>query len=60
MEKSITKFDDIQIPKQNFHHHKRPVSIKKVDNDKIVVSNKVPFGKKGFKYFIGYKDAKKN
>ena len=22
--------------------------------------NKVPFGKKGFKYFIGYKDAKKN
>ena len=21
--------------------------------------NKVPFGKKGFKYFIGYKDAKK-
>ena len=30
-----------------------------VDNDKIVVSNKVPFGKKGFKYFIGYKDAEK-
>ena len=25
---------------------------------KIVVSNKVSFGKKGFKYFIGYKDAK--
>ena len=22
------------------------------------MSNKVPFGKKGFKYFIGYKDAK--
>ena len=24
----------------------------------IVVSNEVSFGKKGFKYFIGYKDAK--
>ena len=22
----------------------------------IIVSNKVPFGKKGFEYFIGYKD----
>ena len=27
--------------------------------DKIVVSNKVSFVKIGFKYFIGYKDAKK-
>ena len=26
----------------------------------MTVSNKVSFGKKGFKYFIGYKDAKKN
>ena len=25
----------------------------------MVVSNKVSFGRKGFKYFIGYKDAKK-
>ena len=30
-----------------------------VDTDKIVVSNKVPFGKKGFKYFVIYKNAKK-
>ena len=29
MGKSIIKFDDIKIPKQNFHHHKRPISIKK-------------------------------
>ena len=27
--------------------------------NKILVSNEVSFGKKGFKYFIGYKDAKK-
>ena len=25
----------------------------------MVVSNNVSFGEKGFKYFIGYKDAKK-
>ena len=31
-----------------------------INNNKIVVSNKVPFGKQNFKYFIGYKDAKKN
>ena len=27
--------------------------------NKILVSNEVSLGKKGFKYFIGYKDAKK-
>ena len=27
--------------------------------NKILVSNEVSFGKKGFKCFIGYKDAKK-
>ena len=47
------------MQKQKFHQHKRPISIKNVDIEKIVVSNKVRFGKKGFKYFIGYKDAKK-
>ena len=34
------------------------MSIKSIDINKIVVSNKVSFGKKGFKYFIGYKGAK--
>ena len=53
MEKAIIKFEDIKIPKQKFHQHKRPISKKNLDNDKIVVSNKVPFGKKGFKYFNG-------
>ena len=30
-----------------------------MDINKIVVSNKVTFGKKHFRYFIGYEDAKK-
>ena len=43
-----------------YHLQKRSTSIKNVDVIKIVVSNKVSFWKKGFKYFIGYKDTKKN
>ena len=59
MEKTIIKFGDIEIEKQKFHQHKRSISIKNIDINKIVVSNKVYFGEKGFKYFIGYRDAKK-
>ena len=59
MEKTIIKFGDIEIKKQKFHQHKRPISIKNIDVNEKVVSNKVSFGKKGFKYFIAYKDAKK-
>ena len=41
------------------NQHKNPISINDVDISKIVVSNKVNFGKKGFRYFIGYKNGKK-
>ena len=30
-----------------------------IDINKIVASNKLPFGKQDFKYFIGYKDSEK-
>ena len=59
MEITIMKFSDIEIQKQNFHQHEEPIFIKNININKIVVSNKVSFGKKGFKYFIGYTDAKK-
>ena len=59
MEKTIIKFGDTEIEKQKFHQHKGPISIKNIDINKIVVSSQVPFGKKEFKHFIGYKDAKK-
>ena len=32
--------------------------MKNIDINEMVVSKKVFLGKKGFKYFIGYKDAK--
>ena len=55
----ITKFGDIEIQKQKFHQHKLPISIKIIDINKIVVSNKVSSGEKAFKYLTGYKNGKK-
>ena len=59
MGKIIGKLGYIEIVKQKFHQHKRFVSIKNIDINKIVVANKASFGKKSFKYFIGYIDSKK-
>ena len=58
MEKAVTKFGDIEIEKQKFHQHKTHISIKNIDINKTVVSNKVFYGKKGFKYFISLKILK--
>ena len=44
MKRSIIKFGDIEIKKQKFHQHKKPISIKNIDINKIVVSNKASFG----------------
>ena len=59
MDEKIIKFDDTAIEKYKFHQHKNPILINNIDINKIVVSNKVSFGKKDFEYFIGYNDAKK-
>ena len=48
-----------EIEKYKFHQYKRPISIDNIDVNKIVVSNKISFGKNGFRYFIGYKYAKR-
>ena len=59
MDKKVIKFDGTEIEEYKFHQYKSPISINTIDVNKIVVSNKFPFGKQGFKYFIGYKDNKK-
>ena len=53
------KCDDTDIEKYRFHQYKSSILIDNIDINKIVVSNKISFGKNNFKYFIGYKDAKK-
>ena len=46
MGKTTIRFGDIEIKKQKFHQHKRSISAKNIDINKIVVCNKVYFGKK--------------
>ena len=45
-----------QVEQRNFHQQKNE-TIYHVNINRIVVSSKVPFGRKGFKYFIGYKNG---
>ena len=58
MDKKNRKFDDSEIEECEFQQYKSPISINDIDINEIVVSNKFPFGKQDFKYFIGYKDNK--
>ena len=56
----IIKFDDTETEQRKFHQNKSPISINDIDIIKIVVSNKLPYGKQDSKYFIGYKDSEKS
>ena len=46
MDKKIVKFDDTETKKYKFHQSKSPISLNGIDINKIVVSNKLPFGEK--------------
>ena len=59
MEETIINFSDSKMQKQKCHQHKGPISIKNVDIDKVIVPNKVPFGKKGFKVLLVRKMIKR-
>ena len=59
MDGKIIKLDDTKIEEYEFHQNKSPIFINSIDIHKIVVSNKLPFGKQDFKYFIGYKDSER-
>ena len=58
MDKKIVKFDDTEIEKHKVHQYKSPISISKMDINKLVVSNKVSFGKKDLKYLLVMKMLK--
>ena len=59
MDKKVIELDYSRIEENKFHQCKSPISINDIDINTIVVSNKTPFGKEDFKYFIAYKDATK-
>ena len=57
--KETITFGNNEVEKRSFHQYKSPILINDLDISKIVVSNKVSFGKKGCKYFAVYEEDKK-
>ena len=55
--KKNIRCSNIEIQKQKFNQYKESISIKNIDINKRVLSNKVSFGKERF---IHFKDAKKS
>ena len=53
------QFGDTKFQKYNFHQQYISILINNIDINKIVISYKVSFSKKGFKYYAGYNDGKK-
>ena len=39
-------FEDIEIEKRKFYHHKTPIFLEAVGIEKVLASNKISFGKK--------------
>ena len=54
MYKQIIKLENTEIEESKFHRKESAISTNDVDINKTLVSNKLPFGKQDFKYFIGY------
>ena len=54
MGKDILTFDNIEIEKNKFYLHNPPILLGDEDIEKVLVSNKVSFGEKNYKCFIGY------
>ena len=46
MGKEILTFGDIEIEKDIFYFYKSPVLLREVNIERVLVSNKIPFGKK--------------
>ena len=54
MGKDILAFGDMEIEKNKFYWHKSYVPLRDINTEKVLVSKKISFGEKSYKYFIGY------
>ena len=56
MIKRTVNFEDKNVNKKTFYKNKKPYDVYHIDTEKIFVSKKKSYGKKGsIKYFAGYK-----
>ena len=53
MGKEILTFGNTEIEKNKFYRHMTPIFLEDVDIEKVLVSKKISFGEKNYKYFIG-------
>ena len=58
-QKDDETFGDTEIKKRKFHYSKYAILMSNLDIDKIIVSEKISFGKNGFKYLNSYKKDNK-
>ena len=57
MSEKTLKFNNIRLNKKEFHRFKEPIDLISVNEDQIVVSDKLKHNNEGFKYFIGYQEG---
>ena len=50
----ILPFGDIENKKKFFYCYQTPIFLKDVGIEKVLVSYKISFGQKKYKYFVGY------
>ena len=53
MGKEILTFGNIEIEKNKFYSNMIPIFLKDIDIEKVLASNKISFGDKNYKFFIG-------
>ena len=56
MGKKIITFDDIEVEKHKFHHHKNIIFVRRFRYEKNAGVEYISLGQKNAKYFVGYKD----
>ena len=54
MGKEFFTLGNIEIEKNKLYCYKSPIFLKCINIEKVLVSNKIYFGEKNYKYFIGY------
>ena len=57
IDKKIIKFGDTEIENIKFYQHKSPILINNIDNNEIVVSNKLPLSKQYFLFIHAQKHS---